>query len=171
MKTILSGWLPVILFLAAIAHPAAANGTLPEKSVSGHENQMQLTSGFLNQHCVIFSNRYLVQETDNVLLLESWITDPGFWEYTVHFPQEMDSPLRMESWMTDDNNWHPCQGSGGFNKTYKKDSDAKSDQNIWDCMNCLPIEMEGLIVPDSWMTDDHVWCNEYSVAIFVPLQK
>jgi hypothetical protein len=85
--------------------------------------------------------------------------------------QEQDSPLKMEPWMTEEDTWYSCQKHTGYIGTKNKGSEMYNRREIWECMNYVPIEMEGLIVSDSWMTDDHVWCNEYSVTVFVPLER
>jgi hypothetical protein len=171
MKTKFLKLVPVILFLAAFTNQAAGNRYLPATSASGHEYQYQLTSGNLNMLCLNFNTNCMVQDTDNELSLESWMTDQDFWENTIYLQQEQDFPLRMESWMTEEDLWHSCQKRTAFNGTKIKGSEAYNRRDIWECMNYVPIEMEGLIISDSWMTDDHVWCNEYSVTVFVPLER
>lgn len=171
MKTKVLKLVPVILFLAAFTIQAAGNISVPAASVSGHEYQYQMTSGTLNLLCLYFSTSYMVQDADKMLPLESWMTDPGLWDNAIYMDQEQDFPLRIESWMADENKWYPSQKNPDFNETIITGSEAHNKRNIWECMNYVPFEMEGLIISDSWMTDDHVWCNEYFVTIFVPLEK
>ncbi len=171
MKTKFLRLVPVILFLAAFTNQAAGNRSLPAISASDHENQYQLTFGNQNMLSLNFNTSCMVQDTDNELSLESWMTDQNLWENTIYLQPEHDFPLRMESWMTDEGRWFPCQKNGEFDGTKIIGSEANIRKDIWECMNYVPIEMEGLINSDLWMTDDHIWCNEYSVTIFVPLEK
>jgi hypothetical protein len=170
MKTKIFRLLQVILFLAAFTNQAAGNRYLPATLASSHEYQHQLTSA-LYLFCLNFNISGMVLDADNELPLETWMTDLGFWENTIYLQKEQERPLRMELWMTDEGKWHPCQKNAEFDGTKIKGSEAHNTRDIWECMNYVPIEMEGLIISDSWMTDDHVWCNEYSVTVFTPLEK
>lgn len=96
------------------------------------------------------------------LTLEPWMTEGTTWKIQV----SEENPLDPEPWMPEEENWISREPDMTLEKQEKADNGFPVNNTASLYVICLPQEFEGHIGSECWKTDDHVWCNEYSVMVF-----
>lgn len=160
--------IPVLLVLGIIPanSGAAKKGSSDFYAALGHENNQMLNpeSG-IQANAVQFSGwdlECLFAAAELPLTLEPWMTVGTKWE----IQDSEEKPLELEPWMLEDKNWKPVEtGTTGVNQERSENGWPEGSAARMN-FTCLPQEFEGHVGSECWKTDDHVWCNEYSVIVF-----
>lgn len=154
----------LVILLVAVSFTYATDSRIKNSYFAlGYKNTLEQELYFENRIsddcCRTFFNNCSFSDYFHSLSLESRMNCTNLWED--------EEPFKMESRMKNDQFRNISQGEISY--TSKKNTTIESgmtDKDFWKYAECFPIEFEGLVNLDSWMIDDHIWCNEFTVTVF-----